>query len=439
MNMDSPSLLKDVGRQVVVCAGCAGNQLMQGSSVSLKRCAKCRSVLYCSAECQRTHWAAEHKRVCKKRARELEKLRREHGDEYVSDWEQWTRNSQLVLMGIAVSALQAKASELRDATTEEAEPDAVDAISAETLTDGWTLFIGLEHEAKCRVPFRVKNHELMSNEAVRTRSPDVADQLVALRTEMSKAIPPRNVLFTLWATVNNHSRILPIMIPLEVLRCNVPALDVTSWGGAEYFMSLLNNGFAGAGTTRAATNVGSSSTDNRKSGRTAASLKTISDVNKYMTSPNRERSHVFTTFVVHALDMHCKPSQRRAQSHRVLIDAYCCPEKDVLLVKSFKVMKLSNLLQEMYAVLDEDSLSALEAKDFPPSSARSAGEPVKEMFPVTFRVLDSRNMIVQYDVVPLCVELEAGCLIPRKSRNVCKKDAVALFDILKEINAEETA
>lgn len=44
---------------VDVCAAC-------GKERADKKCAACRMVSYCSKECQRSHWRAEHKKVCKR-------------------------------------------------------------------------------------------------------------------------------------------------------------------------------------------------------------------------------------------------------------------------------------------------------------------------------------------------------------------------------------
>lgn len=42
----------------------AGGAAAAGAGVTLKLCSLCRKVEYCSAECQRAHWAAQHKREC---------------------------------------------------------------------------------------------------------------------------------------------------------------------------------------------------------------------------------------------------------------------------------------------------------------------------------------------------------------------------------------
>jgi hypothetical protein len=48
------------------CAECGE----EGGVVSLKTCNSCKLVKYCSASCQRNHWA-KHKKECKQRAEEL--------------------------------------------------------------------------------------------------------------------------------------------------------------------------------------------------------------------------------------------------------------------------------------------------------------------------------------------------------------------------------
>ena len=49
-------------RAAPVCAACGAE------SGTLSRCGRCRSVWYCSADCQRAHWKKTHKRECGKTA-----------------------------------------------------------------------------------------------------------------------------------------------------------------------------------------------------------------------------------------------------------------------------------------------------------------------------------------------------------------------------------
>ncbi len=48
------------------CAFCKVDGV-SGSNLKLMRCSGCRSVWYCSTRCQKSHWKAEHKAVCKKK------------------------------------------------------------------------------------------------------------------------------------------------------------------------------------------------------------------------------------------------------------------------------------------------------------------------------------------------------------------------------------
>lgn len=51
------------GQDVVKCGGCGK---LQGNGASFSACGRCRSVRYCSKECQLRHWK-EHKAHCNKR------------------------------------------------------------------------------------------------------------------------------------------------------------------------------------------------------------------------------------------------------------------------------------------------------------------------------------------------------------------------------------
>jgi hypothetical protein len=46
-----------------LCFGCGA--AAAGGGARLKRCSGCKLVQYCSAGCQRAHWAAGHKALCK--------------------------------------------------------------------------------------------------------------------------------------------------------------------------------------------------------------------------------------------------------------------------------------------------------------------------------------------------------------------------------------
>jgi hypothetical protein len=48
---------------IVQCGHCHKEQ---GNQTTFSSCAACRSVVYCSRECQKNHWAAGHKRLCRK-------------------------------------------------------------------------------------------------------------------------------------------------------------------------------------------------------------------------------------------------------------------------------------------------------------------------------------------------------------------------------------
>eukprot|EP00985_Skeletonema_marinoi_P002915 scaffold1192_cov80-Skeletonema_marinoi.AAC.5 len=58
---------KENGADTSCCASCG---IAEGDDIKLKECAACKSVRYCSDECQKEH-KLQHKRACKKRAAEL--------------------------------------------------------------------------------------------------------------------------------------------------------------------------------------------------------------------------------------------------------------------------------------------------------------------------------------------------------------------------------
>ena len=51
-------------RDCTACAYCGGVESIAGGRAN-RKCAQCASVAYCSKECQRKHWKAGHKAVCK--------------------------------------------------------------------------------------------------------------------------------------------------------------------------------------------------------------------------------------------------------------------------------------------------------------------------------------------------------------------------------------
>ena len=61
-------------RAAPVCAACGAE------SGTLSRCGRCRSVWYCSADCQRAHWKKTHKRECGKTAARSEPPSATSGD-----------------------------------------------------------------------------------------------------------------------------------------------------------------------------------------------------------------------------------------------------------------------------------------------------------------------------------------------------------------------
>lgn len=64
INADLQKLVTKPGNQIVRCAEC---KVPQTPSRQLLNCSGCRSVLYCSKECQLKNWKAGHKIECKKK------------------------------------------------------------------------------------------------------------------------------------------------------------------------------------------------------------------------------------------------------------------------------------------------------------------------------------------------------------------------------------
>lgn len=59
-NIDSSAFLRQLEMDVASARSCASCKKI---SPTLKRCARCRSIVYCSVDCQRSHWL-QHKIVC---------------------------------------------------------------------------------------------------------------------------------------------------------------------------------------------------------------------------------------------------------------------------------------------------------------------------------------------------------------------------------------
>jgi hypothetical protein len=57
----------ETAADMMCCASCG---IAEVDNITLKRCTACKSVRYCSVECQKKH-RSQHKRDCKKRAAEL--------------------------------------------------------------------------------------------------------------------------------------------------------------------------------------------------------------------------------------------------------------------------------------------------------------------------------------------------------------------------------
>lgn len=413
MDPRAPSALKDIGRLAVTCAGCSRNQATLGNAVSMKRCSSCRTVAYCSAKCQRAHWNAEHKRDCKQRTLALGRMRQDSGDAFVSDWEQWSKNSVPMLSMISLVALREKAADAGRA-----------GLTAEVLADRTVLFLSLEYTAGGRLPFKVLDeYDLVGyGEEMKMIIPDMADQLAAVRANKLEKTPPGSALFILCARMNQMVRIMPLNFSRAELR-GAGTLGVGRT--VKELLSVLNDGYAGAGTTRAAAGPAKPLT-----GKAAAmQLNIKADVRKWMAVALQEKRYTFFTF--HALQMYCKPKQRLLKSHRIIIDAYFCPKSGLVRVKSFTLMTLVELLQTLYASLDADMRSVLEAKDsLPQLKASRVQYPTNELFPVLFRFADNCLYIE-----PQFVPLVDGSLLPRRSPDECKKEASTLFEQLKKIGS----
>lgn len=59
-----------------VCAACGA---VEATLASFQKCGGCSAVRYCSGDCQKAHWKAEHKAACKVLAAKAEDDRRQFG------------------------------------------------------------------------------------------------------------------------------------------------------------------------------------------------------------------------------------------------------------------------------------------------------------------------------------------------------------------------
>lgn len=405
------------GRVSVICSRCSQSHASLG--VSLKRCASCRSVAYCSGDCQRAHWTTEHKRVCKKRSRGLDKVMVQgpYGRNFVVECERWERNHMSMVSAISQCLLRMQASER--------------SLAAKDLAESSALFLTLQYTAEKRPPCKLLDFSglVLYGEEMRRRYPLVADTLAGLRAQKADAVlsAPECTLFYVCIEVNEMVRIVPLGVLLSDLlgpSSSDDALKVAT------LLSLLMDGEAGAGPS-GATAVAKPLVENAVPRGTKVGL----DVCRWVELCEKDTT-IFTGFVCSALQLYCGPEHCLLKSHRVVIDADYWSESGSLRAKNYTVMKLADVFTLLQASsrLDPEGQVNLEASESHPDLIASRFQyPTNELFSVVFRLTDRRAHRVTHSVYPRLIPMLSESTRTRRGPALCKYQADVLFEIMSTI------
>lgn len=240
---DSPDW-KKIGRDSEMCSGCSksrGNQ--DSASFKLKHCSACRFVFYCSSECQVSHWKAEHKQVCKKRAKDLADAREVGTDpNFVPEFDQWLRSSEMLLDCLMITMMQ-------DAVKLASRPGA--PVAPEDIAQEFCVIANADYSPGTRLPFRVRDDykliRFVGNEG--TASPGLQEAL----NEFKDAAEGENMASTgflclrMLLSAGGVTRVLKSNLPQEGVK---EIFDLpTGWTAAEIVRDL-NKGSGGTGTTK---------------------------------------------------------------------------------------------------------------------------------------------------------------------------------------------
>lgn len=410
VSLKSPSILKDLSRQCMMCAGCKKPRSELGE-VSMRRCSGCRTVMYCTVACQRDHWRRGHRQDCKEHSKTLAAVQKlTAGTNFTSDWEQWTCNSNVVLTRATVTLLKEKADELSKLGRR---------VTADSLAPKYCLFMEIDYQPGTRLPFKIGEYEMLAYDELSSMvKPEVGAWMQTLKAGNAGSASDAVVLVC--AIVVNMIRIVRLRVDRGALRLPAPA----DRPRVPELISVLNTGYAGAGTTRVGASVQAPVTENLD----ALNAKINDDLKKYL----RAAGDNLTMFVLNSLQMCANASQRLHKTHRVVVKASHDFSIGTIRVQSFYVEKLYFLLKQMCTALDPARQALLEAKDSNPVLKESRVQyPSNELFPVIFWFMHENKSVLQ--VQPLLIPLEG--LGPRKTLVKCKADAKAMFENLKRISA----
>ncbi|KAJ3333928.1 putative ATP-dependent RNA helicase dhr2 [Blyttiomyces sp. JEL0837] len=98
--------LKSLASLASTCQGCTKSQ--SEFSSKFKVCSACRSVSYCSSQCQKQHWRT-HKALCKEFQQQKEKLEAldEAGESFQRQFKLWRKTATAYITNLAIAALPA--------------------------------------------------------------------------------------------------------------------------------------------------------------------------------------------------------------------------------------------------------------------------------------------------------------------------------------------
>lgn len=237
-------LIEEVGRSAEVCNSCLKMRRNIGD-VKFSRCSSCRSAFYCSAACQLSDWK-DHKEVCKIRTKALADLRAAApGPNFVADFEQWARSSQI--LG------QLNAIMLQEAAAAVSRPGA--PVTAEDLTRDFCAVLTADYKPDGRLPFRIRdNYGLVSFDSL--EGPDWGRPETAKEMRESKPVAEGGgidhdaVVLNMMINVGFLSREILTQGPREFVNGTEAKIPGSVPLTAAQLVSVINGGWGGTFTTK---------------------------------------------------------------------------------------------------------------------------------------------------------------------------------------------
>lgn len=244
-------VMKTMARCTDGCHGCLRSRTNLGVA-SFMRCVACRSVLYCSSACQVAHWKAEHKKVCKKRAKDRAVSREAAaGPKFVDEFDQWTQSSQLLLDHMIIMMMY-------DALASAARRGA--CVQAAELTRDFCVVINADYRPGSRLPFQIRDdYKLLSFEDVLRRGSVGNSKFQVVAKELRSAWERQKLTsnggrlvlntFVTAGGAGGVTKLLMTWVPPATFNGIIGEADLLG-NTVAAVVSNINEGLGGTGTTK---------------------------------------------------------------------------------------------------------------------------------------------------------------------------------------------